>query len=566
MPEIDMRNFSRLVRDWEREEHGKKGDLLARRLPLLGMSLGTFHREREKRFGATGRKAPKTKGKRKRPEYVEAVKAIIEEKYHPKKGVRALTTADAQIEAARKGCGLALAIPEGTVNRLARELGLHPRVQRLEARFEASRPNELHQMDASRSESFQCHRHRGGEWVIKLSPIIFKNRDYREMRERVWIWQLVDDFSGFRVMRYCVAKGENADDGIDFLQWAWSKVETHAPFRGLPDTLYLDQGPLNKTKAFQLFCSEAAGVRLLAHEAGRPQATGKVESGWKTLWRCFEARFFRDPGWERREFSLAEMNQELCWYLQEYNRTRHRRLSLSKEEAWLTVKDLVDIDPAAWGHVFHRERRTLDAAGCFDFRGEPWQVREMPYPGGVRVEVYLGVRGGAVLVADPRDGRKYAAAPFEAQPAGDYRRGERTPLERLQEEAAGRLEAAPTRPFSFASQAESNVIHLVPRAEVRESGFEMPEEGGHMGPPLQTLEELVAGVKVLERAADLEPEPEELYASDVDWYAAMRVRQLQGEELPEAALGRMALIREENQAYRMLKESIEKRARLAVCQ
>lgn len=291
-----MRVFAGLVQEWEAAPHGQRGALLAARLPLLGISLGTFHRERERRFGETGRQTPKTKGVPKRPEYLEAVRAIIKEKFHPKKGVRPLTTADAQAEAAAKGCALALAIPEGTVNRVARELRLHPRVQRREARFEASRPNELHQMDASRSEYFQCHRHRGGEWVLKLSPTIFKNRDYRELRERVWIWGLVDNFSGFRVLRYCVAKGESAADGISFLQWAWSRVPEHAPFRGLPDTLYLDQGPLNKTKAFQRFCEEVAGVRLLAHEAGRPQATGKVESGWKTLWRRFEARFFRGPG------------------------------------------------------------------------------------------------------------------------------------------------------------------------------------------------------------------------------------------------------------------------------
>ncbi len=559
-----MRVFAGLVQEWEAAPHGQRGALLAARLPLLGISLGTFHRERERRFGETGRQTPKTKGVPKRPEYLEAVRAIIKEKFHPKKGVRPLTTADAQAEAAAKGCALALAIPEGTVNRVARELRLHPRVQRREARFEASRPNELHQMDASRSEYFQCHRHRGGEWVLKLSPTIFKNRDYRELRERVWIWGLVDDFSGFRVLRYCVAKGESAADGISFLQWAWSRVPEHAPFRGLPDTLYLDQGPLNKTKAFQRFCEEVAGVRLLAHEAGRPQATGKVESGWKTLWRRFEARFFRDPGCERREFSLSELNQELAWHLKEQNATEHRRLKhLSKEAAWLTIQGVVDIEPAAWGHIFHRERRTLDAAGCFDFRGDAWQVRDMPYPGGVRAEIYLGVRDGAVLVADPRDGKKYAAGPFEAQPAGEYRRGELTPLEKLQQEDTGQR---PMLPVTFAPAAESNVIPLVRQAEIRESSFEMPQAHRQDACATKTLEDLVAGVKVVERAPDPAGEPEELYATDVDWYAAMRVRQLRGVILGVEVLGRMARIREENQAYRMLKDSIETRARLALAQ
>ena len=82
----------------------------------------------------------------------------------------------------------------------------------------------------------------------------------------------------------------------------------------------------------------------------------------------------------------------------------------------------------------------------------------------------------------------------------------------------------------------------------------------------KTLEDLVAGVKVVERAPDPAGEPEELYATDVDWYAAMRVRQLRGVILGVEVLGRMARIREENQAYRMLKDSIETRARLALAQ
>ena len=560
-----MRIFTGVVQEWEGAQHGQRGAVLEARLPLLGMSLGTFHRERERRFGETGRQTPKTKGVPKRPEYLEAVQAIIKEKYHPKKGVRPLTTADAQAEAAAKGCALAASIPEGTVNRLARELQLHPRVQRREARFEASQPNELHQMDASRSEYFQCHRHRGGEWVLKLSPTIFKNRDYRELRERVWIWGLVDDFSGFRVLRYCVAKGESAEDGISFLQWTWSKVEAHAPFRGLPGTLYLDQGPLNKTKAFQHFCAEVAGVRLLAHEAGRPQATGKVESGWKTLWRRFEARFFRDPGCERREFSLADLNQELAWYLQEHNRTEHRRLKhLSKEEAWLTIQGVVDIDPGAWGHIFHREHRTLDAAGCFDFRGEPWQVKEMPYPGGVRAEVYLGVRDGAVLVADPRDGRKYAAAPFAAAPAGEYRRGELTPLERLQQEAPDGDAGA--RPITFAPQAESNVVHLVRQAQVRESGFEMP--GGAtahkelVGSAHPTLEEMAAGVELIDRSTDRSTDQEKLFATPLERYEAIVAAQARGKPATQADGGFLTWFRGEY--AEMLNLLSAPRVRLAV--
>lgn len=531
-----MGEFAALVQEWEEAAHGAKGAVLAPRLLRLGISLGTFHRQRHRLFEGPRRKPPKTKGQRKRPEFAEAVRLIMREKYHPHAAVEAITTAKAQELAARKGCALALAIPEGTVNRVARELGLHPRVQRREVRFQASRPNELHQLDATRSRYFQCHQRRDGEWVIKLSPRIFRNRDYREHRERVWLWGLVDDYSGLRVARYCVAKGESHRHGIDFLQWAWSQHEAHAPFRGLPDSLYTDQGALAKKSAFRFFCQEAAQVRLIAHEANRPQATGKVESGWREIKHNFEAVLIREyPDWLRREFTLEEINQRLCRFLrEECNSGLHRSLPMSKEAAWLSIRRPVELEPGAWAHVFHRERRTLDAAGCFDFRGETYEVdREMPYPGGVRAEVYLGVRDGAVLVADPRDGCKYAAAPFEPRPAGEYGRGERTPLEKLLDDAGRQSAAHPARSqITFAPEAESNVIPLVRRAEVRESGFQMPEaprqDAGATG---KTLEELAAGVTIIDRSIDRSIEPERLFATPLERYEAIVAAQATGQTM-----------------------------------
>ncbi len=569
MSALNMRNFAQVVQEYEAAPWGKKQEVLAQRLPLMQMSEGTFHRRRMEKFGGNGRKAPKTKGQRKKPEYVPAVREIIKLKHSKIKGVRSLTTEDAMVMAAEAGVEMACEIPVGTVNRIARELQLHPKVQRRENRFEAARPNQLHQMDASRSEYFQCHRLVGDEWVIKLSPILFKNRQYEKHRQRVWIYGLVDDFSGLRVMRYCIAKGENALDGIEFLKWAWSRTEEHAPFRGLPETLYLDKGPLDKTIAFQHFCAEVAGVELKSHEPGRAQATGKVETGWKALWRRFEARFFRQPGWEKREFSLQELNQELFWYLRDqHNQQKHRRLEISKEAAWLQVRGVVDIEPEAWRHIFHRELRTLDAAGCFDFRGEPYQVLKIPYPGGVRAEVYLGVRDSSLLVVDPRDGQKYLAEPFAPKLAGEFRSGARTPLENLL------LEESPAVPrVTFAPGEDSNVRRLVPRGEMRAAPAEIPPHPNPLPPGEReklSLDDLAAGMEVVEQGSGAreqgpeEPEPEpELFETEVDWYAAMRARELMGEELPLETLTLMAQIRAESRAYRLLSSDIERRARRA---
>jgi len=545
--DIDLRVLGEVVGEWERAPWGKRGLVLAKRLPLLGISQGTFHRKRMKEFGDAKRRAGPTG--RKKPEYEAAVQQIMKLKYSPLKGVRSLTTEDAMIMAAEQGCPEALDIPEGTVNRIARELGYHPRVQRRESRFEAARPNEWHQLDASRSEYFQCHHRIGEEWALKLSPAPFKNRDVRDSRERLWIYGLADDFSGLRVARYYIAKGENALDAMDFLQWAWSKHEDHAPFRGLPDHLYLDKGPLDKTKAFQDFCREVAGVEIHSHEAGRPQATGKVETGWKDLWRRFEARFFRQAGWQSRQFSLAELNQELAWYLRDHHNQRdHRRLKkMSKAEAWLTIQGVVDIEPEVWRHVFHREKRTLDAAGCFDFRGQPYQVaKEMPYPGGLRCEIYLGLRDGAVLVADPRDGRKFEAALFAPAPAGEFRSGERTPLERLlaepdraPETGDGESQAGkPVPPLTFRPDAEGKVVHLV-RVEKTvisdQSSVISDTENGKRKTENLSLAELARGIEVVQPpAASSQPPGERLFATPLERYEHLVGRQARGEVVGEA--------------------------------
>jgi hypothetical protein len=280
--------------------------------------------------------------------------------------------------------------------------------------------------------------------------------------------------------------------------------------------------------------------------------------------------FLREPGWENREWSLAELNQELAWYLKERaNRRRHRRLNLSKEEAWLTVNQrggTADIPLEAWAAAARPHRRTLDGAGCFDFEGSPYQVKELH---SCRVSVYQGILDGRVWVEDLEGRRKYAAQPFVPQPAGEYRAAPKTPLEVLLSEP---LEG-PAERFSF-QPAQSNVLHLV-RSKGAPAGTPAPPGEGEKeifpGPPLAkggestSLEELAAGLEVMEGPAPGDPEPEEeIFASEVEWYAAMRVRQLKGLVLDPETLARMRQIEESSRAYALLKDDIERRARLTV--
>jgi len=555
MGSLDLNLLVDIVREWEAAPHGSKGAVLSRRLPLLGCSPATFHRQRRLLGSGARRKPPAHKGRSKygnrERQWVEQIMAV---KYSPTKGVEPLATWNAKEVALRTGRvpPEARELPVWAINRLAREMGLFPRPRR-GSRFEAEGPNVLHQVDATGSRHLFPHRQAGGEWVLKLRPRALPNKEKAEGL-RVWCWGLADDFSGFRVMRYCVAPGEAAMDGIEFLRWAWSPEPAHAPFEGLPQSLYMDNGSLAKYLPFRAFC-EDTGIRLATHEPYRPQATGKVESGFRELKKEFEGRLMRG-GWQAREITLSELNQELAAFLAEVNGRKHRRLPFTRAEAWQLIMHRggpVRLTPESWEKIFTQNlERTLDEAGCFSLGGIIYQVQEL---WSCRVKVFQSVTGEALVVED-ENGRRFAAEPFVPKLAGEWRGAPKTPLERLLEEKAAAIPAAaPT----WRGEAD-NVVYLSRPGEVRESAFEMPERPA---PAERSLEEIAAELEVAEPAAEMpEAEAEPVFASELERYEYWLIRRLKGEEIPEQVAAWMAEMRATSRAVRLLGEDLERRAKL----
>ena len=526
--------LAEIIGEYEAAPRGEKSAVLAARLPLLGISPGTFFSWRE-RWGRRDyrRQRRADAGRKEQPERLVWATEIMRLKYSQIKGVRSLTTADALSLAAQWGRvpPEALEVPVGTYNRLAREIGF-TQAPRRGRRFEAPYFNYLHQVDASGSEYFYPDRLENGEWILKIRPRPMKNKPTHEGRRRLWYWGLADDFSGCRIARGVVAPGESALDGIEFLKYAWANDPQHAPVRGAPLILYMDNGVLARHQAMQRFAEDCA-VEIRTHEPDRGQATGKVETGWKDLWTRFEALFLRLPDWQKREVTLSELNDMLFAHLREVNRRDHRRLKMSKEEAWLASArergGLVDIEPGAWDKIFRENVRTLDDAGCFSLHGEIYQVKEIH---ACKVVVYQGVTTETVLVEDRRDGRRYYARPWVVPAAGDFRATAHTPLENLLKNDPWKDQRPPLPVFG----ADSNVVALPVRpAEVRESRFEMPaggaEQGGHMGPPLQSLEELAAGAELIQGSGVRGQGSGELYATPLERYTALKIRQARGEGL-----------------------------------
>jgi transposase InsO family protein len=546
--------FMDVVREWEAAPHGQKGAVLKARLPVLGMSLASFH-DKRKLVGSRARRKPRAdKGTTKHPERRAWVKVIMGLKHTNLKGVSRLATWNAQALALEHGLDPEAAdLSVGVINQLARQMKL-VETPRRSSRFEAPIPNHLHQVDATGSRHFYPYQTRGGEWILRLRPRAMPNKEKIEGL-RVWCWGLVDDFSGFRVQRYLVSPGESALDGVDFLRWAWTPNPDHAPFEGLPQILYMDNGVLAKYGPFKAFCEEV-GIDLRTHEPYRPQATGKVETGNKDLKKEFEGRFLRDPGWRTREITLTELNQELAWFRQVTNRTEHRRLPMPKESAWLLLNTQggpVRLTPESWEKIFTQNiHRTLDDAGCFSLGGPVYQVAGRAI-WSTRVRVYQSLTSDALVVEDLRDGARYAAGPYVPMVAGDFCAAPKGDLERLLEEAGLRTAGGdacatgtPALRPSWQPAAEGNVLHLVRGGEVRESSFEMPDKDHRLEACATSLEEMAAGVEIIDRPPGETPgATEELFANPFERHEHLIKKEARGEVLASEEVQFLAWYREE---------------------
>ena len=214
-----------------------------------------------------------------------------------------------------------------TVNRYLQLWGYdHARMTRAPAavRFEARTSNAL--------------------WQFDISP-----SDLKEIEQPTWIdpdrkglpvpmlFSVVDDRSGAAYQEYRCVYGEDAESGLRFLFNAMApKDEAGQALQGIPEALYLDNGPIAKSGVFNTVM-ERLGVRVMTHvPAGRDgrrptaRAKGKVERPFRTVKEAHETLYhFHKPETE------AEANAWLSRYIDRYNAQPHRREPHSRIEDWM---------------------------------------------------------------------------------------------------------------------------------------------------------------------------------------------------------------------------------------
>lgn len=190
-------------------------------------------------------------------------------------------------------------------------------------RFQAERSNDCWQFDMSPSDLKRIEK---PNWI---------NPDKGE--PTLMLFSVVDDRSGVAYQEYHCVYGEDAESALRFLFNAMApKNEVEFPFQGRPMLIYLDNGPVAKSRVFQNVML-ALGIEWRTHiPAGKDgervtaRSKGKVERPFRTVKEAHETLYhFHKPETEQ------QANEWLMRYLLRYNRQGHRSESHSRIEDWL---------------------------------------------------------------------------------------------------------------------------------------------------------------------------------------------------------------------------------------
>jgi hypothetical protein len=213
-----------------------------------------------------------------------------------------------------------------TINVYLRQWHLdHPRLTRQPpaVRFEAEQSNDCWQFDMSPSDLKRIAK---PDWI-----------DVSKGEPTLMLFSVVDDRSGVSYMEYRCVYGEDAESALRFLFNAMApKADPAFPFQGRPQMLYLDNGPVAKSRVFHTVML-ALGIAWQTHvPAGKDgtrvtaRSKGKVERPFRTVKEAHETLYhFHKPETE------GQANEWLLRYLLRYNDQQHRSQPHSRTEDWL---------------------------------------------------------------------------------------------------------------------------------------------------------------------------------------------------------------------------------------
>ena len=253
-------------------------------------------------------------------------------------------------------------------------------------------------------------------WQFDLSPSDLKHLSQPSWvqpgkgKPQLMLYSVVDDRSGVCYQEYRCVYGEDAETALRFLFNAMStKTLEGFPFQGIPQMLYMDNGPIAKSRVFQNVM-DCLGIKVANHlpkgKDGRrvtARAKGKVERPFRTVKEAHETLYhFHEPQTEE------EANRWLHQYLLNYNSQPHRSENHSRLEDWLKhipKKGLQQM--CSWERfcTFAREpeRRKVDGCARVSVAGVAYEVD--PDLAGEAVVLWWGLFDNELYVE--KEGTKY---------------------------------------------------------------------------------------------------------------------------------------------------------------
>ncbi|NET38364.1 MAG: transposase family protein [Cyanothece sp. SIO1E1] len=180
-------------------------------------------------------------------------------------------------------------------------------------------------------------------WHFDLSP-----SDLKHVKTPVWIepgrghpllmlYSVVDDRSGVAYQEYHGVYGEDVEAALRFLFAAMSsKPIDDFPFQGIPQMIYMDNGPIARSQLFHRVMGYL-GVEVCTHlpqgKDGRrvtARSKGKVERPFRSVKEMHETLYhLHEPETE------VEANAWLMRFLLHYNNQPHRSETHTRMKDWL---------------------------------------------------------------------------------------------------------------------------------------------------------------------------------------------------------------------------------------
>lgn len=250
-------------------------------------------------------------------------------------------------------------------------------------RFQAEHSNDCWQFDISPSDLKHIDK---PDWI-----------DPAKGEPTLSLFSVVDDRSGVAYQEYRCIYGEDAESALRFLFDAMApKADPAFPFQGRPKMIYLDNGPVAKSRVFQNVML-ALGIEWQTHiPAGKDgtrttaRAKGKVERPFRTVKELHETLYhFHRPETEK------QANEWLHRFLiHKYNQGDHRSEPHSRIEDWIANLPADGVREMCSWQQFCRfarepERRKVGIDARFGIDGTQYEVE--PYMAGEHVILLWGL-------------------------------------------------------------------------------------------------------------------------------------------------------------------------------